>query len=229
MSKKEKGFIEKVKGDVSSGTARIFDSLKEGFGVINNKIVLVSKYAIVSIVVALIASLFFEQNMIISLGSLLFVFSFLILKFHHEFFELKIKNKNKFVKNVLFLFILLTLMFFFFTFNPSEDVEINESHPIKIISSSLAFIILVFFFFQSIYLVKAGAGIKVALKSTFNFLGKYGMSAMFYVLFLVFMFALSTLPSMISPLFIIFSILLFFGSIYSMFILLYVFWKNTKG
>ena len=69
----------------------------------------------------------------------------------------------------------------------------------------------------------------MALKSTFNFLGKFGMSAMFYVFLLVILFTLSAIPSIFGSLFIIASIFLFFGSIYLMYILLYVFWKNAKG
>lgn len=228
MSKKEKSFFEKIKDDLFMGTKRIIDSLKEGFSLIYEKKILVIKYVLVSILIAFIVGLFIEQYLIYSLGVLLLLFSILILLFHYELFEKPLKNKSRFAKNVLFMFVILVLISFLFSFNADPDPQVNESHPAKIISSSLAFILLVFFFFQSIYLVKAGAGPKIALKSTFNFLGKYGMSAMFYVLLLVFLFALSTIPSVFNPIFIIFSVFLFFGTIYGMFILLYVFWKNTK-
>ncbi len=228
MSKKEKSFFEKIKDDVITGTKRIIDSLKEGVFLIYKKKFLVMKYVLVSIFIAFILGLLVEQFLIYSLGALLLLFSILILLFHYELFEKPLKNKSRFAMNVLFMFIILVLISFFFSFNADPDPQVNESHPAKIIASSLAFLLLVLFLFQSIYLVKAGAGPKIALKSTFNFLGRYGMSAMFYVLLLVFLFAVSTIPTLFNPIFIIFSIFLFFGTIYGMFILLYVFWKNTK-
>lgn len=228
MSKKEKSFFEKIKDDLISGTKRIINSLNEGTHLFYEKKFLVIKYVLISIFVAFITGLFVEQYLIYTLGVLLLLFSILILLFHYELFEKPLKNKSRFIKNTLFVFIILVLISFLFSFNADPDPLVNESHPAKIIASSLAFILLVFFLFQSIYLVKAGAGPKMALKSTFNFLGRYGMSAMFYVLLLVFLFALSTIPSVFNPIFIIFSIFLFFGTIYGMFILLYVFWKNTK-
>ena len=229
MSKKELGFIDKLKRDISTGFSRIISSLIEGVSLINVNIMLILKYILFSVIVSLVFGFFPQEYFIYSIGLTLLIFSFLMLLFHYELFSLPIKNKFKFVKNVLFLFVLTVLISVLFTFNADPDPEINASHPVKIIASSLAFILLVLFLFQSIYLVKAGAGIIVSIKSTFNFLGKFGMSAMFYILLLVFMFAMSTIPSFIAPIFILLSVFLFFGSFYSIFILLYIFWKNAKG
>lgn len=229
MSKKELGFIDKLKKDASTGVSRIITSLKEGLSLIVKNIFLMLKFILFSIIVSLLFGFIPQEYFVYAMGLTLLAFSFLMLLFHHELFNLPVKNKFKFVKNMIFLFLLTVLISLLFTFNVDPDPEINSSHPAKIIASSLAFILLVMFLFQCIYLVKAGAGIIVSIKSTFNFLGRFGMSAMFYILLLVFMFGMSTIPSFIAPIFILISIFLFFASFYSIFILLYVFWKNAKG
>mgnify|MGYP001315054126 CR=1 FL=1 len=229
MSKEKEGFFDKLKKDLFTGFNRIVISLKEGFILVGKNLLLISKFIFFSLIITLISGFFIESYFMISIGLVLLSFSFLILLFHHEFFGNQIKSRTRFVKNVIFMFFLLVLMTFLFSFNPDPDPDISASHPAKIISSSLAFLILILFLFQSIYLVKSGAGLKIALKSSFNFLGKFGMSTMFYVLLLVFMFALSTIPSFFGFLFVFLSVIMFFGTIYVMFILLYVFWKNAKG
>jgi hypothetical protein len=229
MSKKEKGLFEKIKHDVFTGVERIITSLREGVSLIQDKMSIILKFTFFSFIISLFFGLMpFEYSNYI-IGGFLFTFSFLILLFHHDLFNRPIKNKKRFVKNVIYIFILLGLMALLFTLSPDPDPEVSASHPLRIVTSSIAFLLLILLLFQAIYLVKAGAGPKIALKSTINFLGKFGMSAMFYVLLLVFMFGLSTLPIMFGELFIIFSVFLFFASIFMMFILLYVFWKNAKG
>jgi hypothetical protein len=229
MSKKEKGFIEKVKNDFKTGVERIINSLKEGIGMVYEKKFLILKFTLLSFLVLLIFGVFPIEYIEYIMIMILFSMSFLIILFHYELFEREIKNKKRFVKNVVFMGALLVLMVFLFSFNPDPDPEISASHPLKIITSALAFLILVMFLFQSIYLIKSGAGPKIALKSAFNFLGRYGMSAMFYIFLLVFLFTLSAIPSIFGSLFVIFSVFFFFCSLYMMFILLYVFWKNAKG
>lgn len=229
MSKKEKGFFEKVKNDFNTGVKRIWSSLKEGVGVINEKKLLVLKFSFLSFLVMLIFGIFPIEFIEVIITLILFSMSFLIILFHYELFGREIKNKKRFVKNFFFMGILLVLMVLLFSFNPDPDPEVSASHPIKIITSALAFLMLVMFLFQPIYLIKSGAGPKISLKSAFNFLGRYGMSAMFYIFLLVFLFTLSAIPSLFGSLFVVFSVLFFFCSLYIMFILLYVFWKNAKG
>lgn len=230
MSKKEKkGFFDKVKNDFNTGIKRIINSLKEGVEMVNEKKLLVLKFAFFSFLVMLIFGIFPVEYVEYIITMILFSLSFLIILFHYELFGREIKNKKRFVKNFIFIGILLVLMVVSFSFSPDPDPEVSASHPLKIITSALAFLILVMFLFQPIYLIKSGAGPKIALKSSFNFLGRYGMSAMFYIFLLVFLFTLSAIPSLFGSLFVIFSVLFFFCSLYIMFILLYVFWRNAKG
>jgi hypothetical protein len=229
MNKKEKGFFEKMKDDFNTGVLRIVDSLNEGLKLAKDKLSLLIKFTFISFIVVLFFSMMPIEFMQYVTVFILFIFSLLFLLFHHELFNRPIKNNMRFVKNVFFVFILLSLMSFLFIFNPDPDPEVSASNPIKIVTSSLAFLLLIMLLFQSIYLVKAGAGPKIALKSTLSFLGRFGMSAMFYVLILVSLFILSSIPALFGPIFIIFSTFFFFLSIYLMFILLYVFWKNAKG
>ncbi len=223
MRKDKESFINKLKRDVEEGYSTVSEAVLSGINLTKSRLVLLTKYAVLTIILALLYSAVFQQSEYAAYTIFVPV-GVLILYFYHEVLEVKVKNLKRFAINALFLGMLLLAIAVLFSATTYEN---NSSSPLSIIASSAAIFMFAVFMFAPIYIAKAGASPISSIKSAFKFITSNAMKTMFYIFMLVLTISIaSSLPALAGMM--ILSPIVFFYMSYAAFIFIIVFWSACK-
>lgn len=216
------GFFDKLKLDMNEGVRIISESIKSGWSSTKSRLVLLTKYALLTIVLS-IAYVLISSYTPYAIYTIFIPLGVLLLYFYHEMLQIKVKNKMRFFWNALVIGVIIFIIASLLSYSASQ----NDSSPLSIISSSMGIFLLVIFLFMPIYVVKAGATPAKALKSSFMFATKNAMKTMFYVFFLIITLSIiSSIPALIGAT--VITPILFSYLAYALFIFIIVYWDTCK-